>query len=162
MKFARGGRLLLLAGWIGVWVGCSRNDGAATWLGAAEQANESATEALAQGDSGAARAALLAAVEAPPPSSVPDRDARVVRQDLYYRLALVDLASGAPEHAESWAAKGLALGEERDVFVANLYIVRGRAREARGNEVKAARDYHHAISISENLLDEALGSNEGK
>jgi hypothetical protein len=156
--------VLVLLAVLGVWaVGCAQGRDEAAWLAGVERAHQSADAAEKRGDVAGARDALRAAAQADVPGRVPDRDARVMRQDLYYRLALLELRGSAPEKAVIWADQGLSLGgAPRDVFVANLYIARGRAREARGDAVAAGRDYHEAIRISETLLDEALGGGEDR
>jgi hypothetical protein len=137
---------------------CAREEKASVWLSDALRAQSSADEAQQRGDIVAARKALSEAVAAKVPDSVAQRDGRIVRQDLYYRLALMELQNDAPEHALSWADNGLSLGQARDVFTINLYIARGRAREALGEDVLAGRDYHEALKLSEALLDESLES----
>ena len=87
---------------------------------------------------------------------MPGEDARVVRQDLAYRLASIALEDERAEDARSYADRGLALGAATDVFTANLYVVRGQARETLGDAVGAAGDYHEALIVNEALLDRVL------
>lgn len=135
--------------------GCG-DDRAAQWVAAMERAHASADEALEADEPDRARDALERAFEQNVPQAVHERDARVVRQDLAYRLAELELAAGRAEAAAEHASAGLELGEGEDVFTANLYIARGRAREALGREIEAAADYHEALKINDALLRRTL------
>lgn len=134
----------------------SEQDDAAAWIARAAEANETADRARAAGDLERARDALRAAAEPRPPDGVDTRDARIVRQDLYFRLAELELEAGSPQASLRFADAGLALGRDDDVFTANLHIARGRALEALGREVDATVDYHEALKIDDVLLRRTL------
>jgi hypothetical protein len=127
------------------------------WVSRAESAHQEADRRLGSGDLSGARDVLDRALAASPPHDAPADTVRIVRQDLLFRLATTALSSGDANQAVQHADRGLALGRNRDVFTANLLIARGRAREALGQDIAAARDYHSALEINEALLDLALG-----
>ena len=135
-----------------VLCGCG---GAPTWLDLAQQAHARADAALAGGDPASAHAALAAFVEVPAPASVSREDWRGVMQDVFARLAEIDVGLD-PRAAVGWAARGLTLGERGDVFTANLFLARGHAEEKLGEDRAAAEDYHRVVLIDEALLN-ALG-----
>jgi hypothetical protein len=142
--------------------GCSRgviDDG--RWLAEATRRHALADEALDRGDEPGARTALAGVIHALARGRSHDEDRRRVLQDTHYRLATLDLrardAAAAMEHAE----RGLALGGARDLFVANLLVVRGAAHEARGEAPAAAADFHAALLINEELLTESLRDDGG-
>jgi hypothetical protein len=83
----------------------------------------------------------------------------MVRRDVLYRLAQIELASGNAKASADWATRGLGLGRTADAFTTNLLIVRGRAFEQMNDAMGASRDYHDALVITEALLDQSL---EGK
>jgi tetratricopeptide (TPR) repeat protein len=139
---------------------CGRD--ASEFVSRAEAAHRKADLFLAAGDANGAREALKAVAESDPPSGAHSADARVVRQDLYYRLAELELSQNRAEAAAAWASSGLGLGEARDVFTANLHIARGRALERTNDARGASEDYHRALLISEALLDESLGQGNRK
>lgn len=143
--------LIALAG------GCSATRASEDWVTEAEGAHHMADERLAQGDIDGARQALRSATESNVPKGTNPEDARVVRQDLYYRLAALELSQNRVDEAQRWASVGLELGRGTDVFTANLYIARGKALERRGDASGASRDYHDALLITEALLDKSLG-----
>lgn len=147
--------VLMLALAIGCSVACGQS-GAPAWVAEAEAAHREAARELDHGDVSSARNVLQRAVTTPVPHSIRAEDARVVRQDLYYRLAMLELDTGRADAAIEWANSGLGLGAKPDVFTTNLYIVRAEAEKTRGQMVAAARDYHEALKISESLLDTAL------
>lgn len=136
---------------------CSGRTEAGSWIGRAEAAHHDADRLLSQGDVAGARNALRTLAEADVPKNARPEDARLVRQDLYCRLAALEAEHGAPEDAVRWATKGLSLGHGKDVFTANLEIVRGHALERLGDANGASRDYHDALVITETLLDLSLG-----
>jgi hypothetical protein len=133
-------------------VGCG-DDVSATWLAQVRAAHASAD---ATREVAVAERALREAFEREVPTGVAPEDARVVRQDLAYRLASIALEDDRAEDARGYADRGLALGAATDVFTANLYVVRGQAREALGDAVGAAGDYHEALIVNEALLDRVL------
>ncbi|MCB9611840.1 MAG: hypothetical protein H6722_05220 [Sandaracinus sp.] len=134
-------------------VGC-HDDGAAAWLEATRQAHASADAA---NDPRVAERVLLEAFEREVPNGVAAEDARIVRQDLAYRMASLALDDDRAEDARRFADRGLQLGTATDVFTANLYVARGQAREVLGDAVGAAGDYHEALIVNEALLDRVLG-----
>lgn len=138
-------------------VACSGRTGTSDWIQRAEAAHHDADRLLPLGDVAAARTTLRTAVEAPVPDGTGPRDARIVRQDLYCRLASLEVDRANPEEAVRWATTGLSLGRGEDVFTANLEIVRGRALERLGDANGASRDYHDALVVTEALLDLSLG-----
>jgi hypothetical protein len=146
--------LVLVAALLG---GCSATRGTEDWVTQAESAHHVADERIGQGDIDGARNALRSATESKAPKGTNPEDARVVRQDLYYRLAALELSQNKPNDAERWASVGLELGRGTDVFTANLFIARGKALERRGDASGASRDYHDALLITEALLDKSLG-----
>jgi len=140
--------------------GEERSD-ARRWVESAEAAHRAADEAIARGELDEARAALLGPFEAEPPEGVAERDRRVVRQDLAFRLAEVELEAEVPEAALRWVERGLELGRGEDLFTANLLVARGRANEALGREREAAADYFEALEINDALLRRTLEEEEG-
>jgi hypothetical protein len=137
---------------------CSGRTDASDWIERAEAAHHDADRLLARGDVAGARAALRAPAEAPVPGTASPGDARIVRQDLYSRLATLETEHAEPKDAVRWATAGLSLGRGEDVFTANLEIVRGRALERLGDANGASRDYHDALVVTEALLDLSLGA----
>jgi hypothetical protein len=150
--------LLVLSG--ALLAGCARHEATKDWLASAEAAHRTADRELPAGDVNGARDVLRRAAEAEPPSDANDLDTGAVRKDLYYRLALLEVEHGTPEGAVRAATDGLALGTGKDVFTANLEIVRGHAYEKLGNAALASRDYHDALLVTEALLDRSLGGPE--
>jgi len=136
---------------------CSARSATEDWVTDTENAHHVADERVARGDADGARAVLRSAIESKAPKTTNAEDARVVRQDLYYRLAALELSQNRPEDAIRWATAGLDLGNGTDVFTANLHIARGKALERRGDASGASRDYHDALLITEALLDKTLG-----
>jgi predicted negative regulator of RcsB-dependent stress response len=136
---------------------CSATRGSEDWVTQAESANHVADEKIGQGDFDGARNVLRSATESAVPKATNADDARVVRQDLYYRLAELELSQNRTDEALRWATTGLELGHGTDVFTANLHIVRGKALEHRADASGASRDYHDALLITEALLDKSLG-----
>ena len=144
-------RLLLLA----LCVGCSQATQPPAWLDRARDAHQQADSALLRGDLDAGRTALRNFVDAPLPNRIALEDRRVVLQDALCRLADIELRDRHPQAALAWADRGLALGG-RDVFYANLLVARGHAREDLGEEVWAATDYHDALVINDELLQQVI------
>ncbi len=142
-------RSLLFAWLIAVAVPACAPSPEAEWLAAAQAAHGSV-------DGGGGQAALEAFLARSVPAGVQSDDARVVRQDVAYRLARMLLADGDAERAETVATEALDEGDKEDVFTANLYVVRGQALEAQGRPVRATMDYHDALLINEVLLEAAL------
>jgi len=139
---------------------CSRRDGSSRWISQAREANLEADRAIRRGDGESARKALVASLEQPVPDTVNPRDSRMVKQDMCFRLSLVEMEAKQPEKALEWAKKGLSLGRQQDLFTANLYVAMGGAHEALGLEVQAAEAYHQALKINETLLNQTLENEE--
>ena len=135
--------------------GCA--DDAREWVEACRAQSEAADAAEEAGRPAAAVEHLERLIARPVPAGVAAEDARVLHQDALARLAGLSLDAGDPERARRFVARGLALGEEEDLFTANLLVARGRAHEAEGRDAEAARDYHRALSIHDALLERALG-----
>jgi len=143
--------------WLGALVlaACSHGAEPAVWVGNVSRAHLAADQALARGDLAFARVTLSRIVDLPAPAGLADRDRRVVLQDASFRLAVVELADGRPQAAVAAADRGLALGQFRDLFLANLLAARGRARELLGQAEAAATDYHDALLVNQALRAEA-------
>jgi hypothetical protein len=139
---------------------CSRLDGSSRWIRQAHDANLEADRAIRRGDGQSARMALVASLDQPVPGTVSPEDVRIVKQDMYFRLSLVEMEDHRPEEALKWAQRGLELGQEQDLFTANLYVAMGRAQEALGREAQAAEVYHLALKINETLLNQTLENEE--
>jgi hypothetical protein len=127
------------------------------WVAQGEAAHFEAEHRLTMGDVSGARTVLEHAARSEAPRSANETDARIVRQDLYYQLASLELEQGKAVDAVRWAAEGLDLGTAQDAFTANLQIARGKALERSGDANGATRDYHAALVITEALLEKALG-----
>jgi len=82
-----------------------------------------------------------------------------LRQDAHFALGRALLVSGKAEQALAAADRGLALGQSKTVFVANLHALRATALEASGRDLDAVADYEAALDIHEHLLSRALGDN---
>lgn len=137
-------------------LGCD-DDAPRAWVAASRADSAAAEEARAAGDDDAALRHLGALLGRTVPDGVAGEDARVVRQDACDRAARIHLARGDMDGAMRFVTRGLELGEEEDLFTANLIITRGRVHEATGRDRAAADDYARAITIQEALLDAALG-----
>jgi tetratricopeptide (TPR) repeat protein len=149
--------------------GCSRGEppGAADrWTAGVFAAHARADASIDRGARGEARAALQAILDgAPPPAAaLGERQRRALLQDTRFRLGRLALEAGEPALALAHADGGLALGggaaapddDLDDLFVANLLVLRGSAREALGEGPKALADYERALRINEALLRRAL------
>jgi predicted negative regulator of RcsB-dependent stress response len=136
-------------------------DGASEWLAAVRAAHERADDALGQGEGDRARAALTRALEQPLPAEVQPEDARVVHQDLWFRLGQIELDHSEPAQSLLRCDRGLTLGRKDDLFTANLLVARGRALAALGRDIEAAGSYQEALQINAKLLRAALGEPGG-
>lgn len=141
---------------------CSRMDGSSQWIRQARDANLQADEAIRRGDSADARETLVASLDRQAPATVNPEDRRMVKQDMCFRLSLLEMDSKRHKEALAWAERGLALGRQQDLFTANLYLAQGRALQALSREPEAAEAYHRALKINENLLDRILEPEEEK
>jgi hypothetical protein len=83
-------------------------------------------------------------------------DARLVRQDLFCRLAETALKLGEPRAALEWTRRGLDLDGPPTPFLAQLSALEGDAWAALGDDDSAARSYMEAIRVHDALLDESL------
>ncbi|MBU0551265.1 hypothetical protein KKF91_04085 [Myxococcota bacterium] len=145
--------VLLLSGLL---LSCRGGEAPRRWAENVIEANQRVERALSRGDMTEAAEALRALTALEAPAGIDEVDARGIRQDASFRLALLRLEAGDAEGAKSWAEVGLKLGEGEDHFTANLLIARGRAYEALGDARGAARDYHAALRINEALMNQAL------
>lgn len=129
---------------------------AARWVADAASIHAQADALVRASDTARARALLEELVHRPVPLAVAAQDRRAVLQDTYARLAFLALGSGDPRQALRDTDAGLALGESSDLFAATLHTMRGRAREALGQDADAARDYEAAQVVAEALLEQLL------
>jgi tetratricopeptide (TPR) repeat protein len=109
------------------------------------------------GNSDQALRLLREAAAVDPPRSMAPADGRVVRQDLYFRVASLELSAGRPNAALQAAEQGLQLGSAPDVFTANLWIAKGKAHEKLGADREAASDFYQALEINDRLLRKTMG-----
>lgn len=129
---------------------------AETWLEEVERAHVTADS----GSASQASAALRAVLATPVPPDVLVAHRRVVHQDLLFRLARVALEADRAADALAATDRGLALGQEPDVFTANLHLARGEALEALGRATEAASAYFEALEINRKLLHHVLGAQD--
>ena len=85
-----------------------------------------------------------------------DDEGRLIRQDLYCRLAETALRLGEPQTALEWARRGLALDGQPTPLLAQLEALGGDALAALGDDEQAARSYMRALRVHETLLGEDL------
>lgn len=149
-------RLALIAIALAFVPGCERDAATSGWVSQALSAHREADLKIERGDLEGARAVLFAAAERVAPARTNSVDARILRQDLYYRVAEIDLRRDRPAEAVRWASRGIELGRGHDVFTANLLIARGHALEKTNDLGGASRDYHEALLLTESLLDDHL------
>jgi hypothetical protein len=128
------------------------------WIAETAERHRAADRLLDDGAAGDARKLLRAVVEAAPPHESLTEARRLALQDTYFRLARLELEAKDARQAAADADAGLAYGTEAHLFVANLLVVRGAAREALEDPRGAADDYHRALVMNEALLHEALGT----
>jgi predicted negative regulator of RcsB-dependent stress response len=81
---------------------------------------------------------------------------RQALQDIAFRLGQVMLDEKQPGEALEACTRGLELGEQDDLFTANLLILRGHIRQELGKTLSAAEDFHRALVINEELLHKVL------
>jgi predicted negative regulator of RcsB-dependent stress response len=89
-------------------------------------------------------------------SGLDPTDARLVRQDVYCRLAETALRLGEPRAALEWTRRGLDLDGPPTPFLAQLMALEGDAWAALGDDASAATSYMRALQVHEALLDESL------
>lgn len=140
--------------------GCTGRANPDRWMRHALETSRMADRALADEDRATAVGLLKDLARTRAPDAVPPGDGRMLRQDACFRLALLRLEQNRPERALRWTDYGLELGRVHDLFTANLLVARGHANQALGHEKSAARDYHQALRINEQLMDQALGRPE--
>jgi predicted negative regulator of RcsB-dependent stress response len=129
---------------------------AKAWLEEVEHAHVTADT----GSAAQASAALNEALALPVSHEVSAMHRRVVHQDLLFRLSRAAIDAGHLEDALAAADRGLALGEQSDVFTANLQLARGEALEALGRATEAASAYFEALEINRKLLHHVLGARD--
>jgi tetratricopeptide (TPR) repeat protein len=134
---------------------------AAGWVESVRSAHAAADADLQAGKLDKALVELQAAALAPAPVQIHPKHLRVVRQDLWFRVAQLELRAKRPELAFAYANQGLTFGRENDVFTANLLIARGEALEATGHDTEAAASYYDALQINAALLRTALDTPDG-
>ncbi len=150
---------LLVAALVWGALACGNED-AAAYMAEARSAHARFERELTNERPDQASQSLEAFLELPVPESVNEDDARVVRHDMYYRLSDLALDRDNAQGAREWADRGLNEAVHEDVFTANLYVARGAAREALGEDVEAASDYHEALLINDALLQALLGEGD--
>ena len=101
-------------------------------------------------------ARVLADLAAAPASGWSSSDTRLVRQDLFCRLAETALRLGQPDAALDWTRQGLELDGPPTPFLARLSALEGQAKAALGDRLGAAQSYMQALKVNEALLDESL------
>ena len=138
--------------------GCSRVERRGRWAAEVAEKHREADRRLDAGDGAGARATLQSLIDAAVPRGITAEARRLPLQDTYFRLARLALAERDARGALAYADAGLAFGSAPHLFVANLFVVRGAAREALGDPRAAAEDYHRALTMNETLLREALPS----
>jgi hypothetical protein len=126
------------------------------WAASAATAHHQADRLLDAGDAAGARAALRSFVVAGAGAGATSERHRRALQDTYFRLSRLALAAHDAQQALADADAGLAYGEAPHLFVANLLVARGAAREAEGDGRGAAEDYHRALLMNEALLEKEL------
>ena len=134
---------------------------AAGWVESVRSAHVAADAELRAGNLERAVAKLQAAALQPAPTQVHADHLRVVRQDLWFRVAQLELRAKRPELAFAYANQGLTFGRAHDLFTANLLIARGEALEATGHDTEAAASYYDALQINAALLRTALDTPDG-
>ncbi|MBW1810723.1 MAG: hypothetical protein JRJ87_21200 [Deltaproteobacteria bacterium] len=141
---------------LGLSQSCAYKSDSGRWIREAQAANSHADQSIARGNIVAARTALQEILARPAPASIPEQDVIIVKQDIFFRLAMLELQTGKPKAALDWSEQGLSLSQKHDLFTANLLVARGNALEVLGNETNAVGDYHKALKINEKLLNQAL------
>lgn len=136
----------------------ARETAALTWVAALEMGHAATDARLAEGDLSGAERVLRKALATAAPASTPADDLRRAHQDLWFRLAELQLRAGQAASARASVADGLALGRAQDLFTANLLIVDGHALSALGRETEASERYFEALEINRHLLQQALAS----
>jgi len=139
---------------------CAHPAESGRWVGEIQEANRMADRAIGDGKLVAARSVLKEALEKPAPPEMDDHDAKAIKQDICFRLAMLEIEARRPQAALDWTDRGLQLGTSEDLFTANLLVARGSALETLGRDSRAAGEYHRALKINEKLLGAALGQED--
>lgn len=136
--------------------GCSRSPRDPGFPATAATRHHEADQRLDAGDVAGARQILLSLLGNEAEGAPASEDRRVIIQDTYFRLARLSLGERDVRQALAYADAGLAAGADSNLFVANLYVVRGAVHEAQGDSRAAAEDYHRALAMNEALLREVV------
>ena len=153
---------ILLMFVLGLSQSCAYKSDSGKWIREAQAANSSADQSIARGNFVAARTSLQEVLAKPTPASLPDQDVIIVKQDILFRLAALELHAGKPKAALNWSEQGLSLSQKHDLFTANLLVAKGNALQALGNGVDAVAEFHKALKINEKLLNQALDNGSEK
>lgn len=129
---------------------------AAKWIQDVQTAHEAVDQAEKTGELGAGRKQLDAALALEVPRDVNNKDAAHLRQDLWQRLAQLELRAQQPQDALVAAEAGLREAQGIDVLTANLWVSKGSALKALDRDEEAVRSFVKALDINEALLQEAL------
>ncbi len=121
-----------------------------------EQAHAEADAARSRDELRNAERNLTQIVQASVDTEWGSAQTRLVRQDLFCRLAETALRLGQPETALQWTRQGLDLDGPPTPFLAQLSALEGQARDALGDRDGAAKSYMKALEVNEALLDESL------
>ncbi len=130
------------------------------WLEQVQRVHRSVDVDLDRGELDKARTSLKKLLNTKAPDGVDHGVLSSVLQDVYFRLAGVEIRQSQWDVALRWVKRGLSLGCHDDVFCANLYIAKGHALEKSGDDAGAIKSFNKALQINERLLDDLLG--EGK
>ncbi len=154
---------LALVATLFVWVavaGCAgrRAEPESAWVADQARIHAELDAALTAGKTQWAEETLLAALAERAPVGVEPEILALVRKDQLFRLADIYLVMGEPQRALDASDRGLALGDGRDLFTANLHIARGKALEALERAPEAAVALHRALLISDGLLHDLLAN----
>jgi hypothetical protein len=117
--------------------------------------HDEADAAAARGDLAGSERLLTSALDSLG-SGWSNDDERLVRQDLFCRLAETALRLGQPRAALEWTRRGLDLDGPPTPFLAQLIALGGDAWVALGDEANAAKSYMGALRMHEAMLDENL------
>ncbi len=130
---------------------------AGEWVDAIATRSAAADAALAESDPVSAEGHLLDALAQPVPAGVQDDVRLAIHRDLYYRLAELCAQRDQHERAIDFATGGIELAPDaRDLFAANLFVVRGRALRALERPNEAISDLGRALEINAELLSRSL------
>lgn len=109
---------------------------------------------LADGNTQAAIDAVAQVLDVPfPLGSIEEED---VKLDARARLAKLYLSAGRLAEAERVVADGIAGARRESFFLANLYAVKAKLHEARGEKRQAIEALERSIEINKKLQQEVL------